>query len=244
MARVLARGLHLLAALAAVPGLASVHELAERSGLPRATCTRLLQLLVSDGLVEQPLPRGPYRLGHRLHAIAQAQPFRAALIATSQPVITRLARRTDSQVIVVVRHEHRRILVASAGSGPGRPAKPYEVAQDCWYGASGFALIAAAGPTVRRRLWQRAPTPCRWPGVVTWRDLQAVCREANTRGWVEHHPRDVALSAVGVALPDGEGGHAAIGLLVPRGRWHAGLITAAVLAAAKITSRLSRSPRS
>jgi DNA-binding IclR family transcriptional regulator len=241
MARVLERGLRLLEALAAIPGTASVQELSERSRLPPATCTRLLHQLTTDGWVEQPLPRGPYRLGHRLHALAQAHPFRAALMAAGRPVINRLAHATRSQVILVVRHEHRRVLLASAGDGPARPTRSYELAQDCWYGASGFALIAAAGPTVRRRLWQRSPTPCRWPGVVTWRDLQEVCREADARGWVEHHPRDAALSAVGVALPDGEGGHAAIGLLVPRDRWHPGLITAAVRSAAGITRRLERS---
>jgi DNA-binding IclR family transcriptional regulator len=240
MARVLERGLRLLEALAAIPGMASVQDLAVHSRLPPATCTRLLHHLVADGWVEQPLPRGPYRLGHRLHALAQARPFRAALIAAGQPVIARLARATRSQVMLVVRHEHRRILLASAGDGPARPTKPYEVAQDCWYGASGFALIAAAGPALRRRLWQCAPTPCRWPGVVTWRDLQEACREANACGWVEHHPRDVALSAVGVALPDGEGGHAAIGLLVARDRWHAGLIAAAVRAGADIARRLEK----
>jgi DNA-binding IclR family transcriptional regulator len=240
MTRALERGMRLLEALATIPGMAAVQELATRSGLPPATCTRLLHQLTAEGWVEQPLPRGPYRLGHRLHALARARPFRAALIAAGQPVITRLARATASQTILVVRHEHRRILLASAGDGPARPTKPYEVAQDCWYGASGFALIAAAGPAVRRRLWQRAPTPCNWPGVVTWRDLQEVCREANARGWVEHHPRAVALSAVGVALPDGEGGHAAIGLLVPRVCWHDGLITAAVRAAASIKRRMEK----
>lgn len=238
MARVLERGLRLLEALAAIAGLASVQQLAAQSGMPSATCTRLLQQLTNEGWVEQPQPRGPYRLGHRLQALAQARPFRAALLAAGQPVITRLARATHSQTILVVRHDHRRILLASAGEGPGRPSRPYEVAQDCWYGASGFALIAAAGPAVRRRLWQRAPSPCRWPGVVTWRDLQDACREANANGWVEHHPRDVALSAVGVALPDGEGGHAAIGLLVPRERWRDGLITATIRAATTITRRM------
>jgi DNA-binding IclR family transcriptional regulator len=240
MARVLERGLRLVQALGESGGTLSVQELATRSGLPPATCTRLLQQLTALGWAEQPLPRGPYQLGHRLHALAQARPFRADLVAASQPVIERLARATNSRVILVVRHEARRILIGSAGASPGEPAKRYEVVQDCWHGAAGFALIAAAGPAVRRRLWQQAPTPCRWPGVVTWRDLQAVCREATACGWVEHHPRNVALSAVGVALPDGEGGHAAIGVLVPRERWHAGLITATRRAALVISRQLSR----
>ena len=46
MTRALERGMRLLEALAAIPGTASVQDLAAHSRLPPATCTRLLHQLV------------------------------------------------------------------------------------------------------------------------------------------------------------------------------------------------------
>lgn len=67
-----ARAVGLLEAVGAADSPVTLNQLAEVCGLQRATAWRLLVTLEQTGLIERDTPRGGYRIGPRLIAIASA----------------------------------------------------------------------------------------------------------------------------------------------------------------------------
>lgn len=79
-----------------------VTELARRLGLGKSTVHRLLRTLVAEGLVEQDLDRGLYRLGVAVHELGNAVIIRRQLHAAGTVVLEELRSRTRESVQISV----------------------------------------------------------------------------------------------------------------------------------------------
>lgn len=72
--RAMQRGLLLLEAVAAIGPGASAREIAQHSGIPRATAYKLLNLLVADGYLVRIADLSGFALGARIQQLAGPQP--------------------------------------------------------------------------------------------------------------------------------------------------------------------------
>lgn len=91
--RSLERGVEVLRAFR--PGFESLAnaEIAERTGLPRATVTRLAQTLVGTGLLQRDEATQAYRLAPAVLGLAHAMRTGSKLLGVAAPIMEALARR-------------------------------------------------------------------------------------------------------------------------------------------------------
>ncbi len=226
MSRLLERATTVITALGSDP--LPLHAIATSAGLPPATCTRLLKVLVRLGWADQDGNRGDYRLGPRAYTLTSATPYRQRLVASVAPTMRRLAERWPSAgfVLVVLRPWGRHLLWecgAYNGSAVGRMRL---VAEELWSGASGRLLLAHLPARERHRWIDQVglPAPSVWKGIATRRELLAALADVRRDGWVEMALPRRRLWACAVPIPDGEGGYAAIGAYLPIDASHDGLV--------------------
>ena len=209
--QVLARASALLSDLAAAPGQ-GLDDLAASTRLPRATCARLLAVLAGLGWVEHAGRRRGWRLGPRAQAVAEGAPYRTRLLAAARPHLAAAAERLGQPVALSVLLGARR-LVLERCAPDGRRDRRLEVDADADIAASlaGRLLLALQPPARRRRLCRilALPDPRRWPGLLDAGELADELRRlARERATTACRRR---LAAAAIALPDGEGGFAALG---------------------------------
>lgn len=233
MNRVLERATRLLAALGRHPDGVALRALAGESGVPASTCVRLLRDLVALGWADQSGPRGGYRIGPRAAALAHEQPYRGRLVEVVRPAAARLASRLRAQVLLAVLRGSRRLVVLRV-EGDGDPFL-LEEQRELYASASGRLLVAALPWRARRRLLDRIgpPPPGSWPGVSTAAELAAECAAIRRAGLVVNRPAGGDRNAVAVALPDGEGGVAALAIGMPKRGWSEERVLRAALALAR-----------
>lgn len=217
--QLLARATLLLVHLGRHPDGLSLRALAAETAVPPSTCVRLLRDLVVLGWADQSGPRGGYRLGPRAASLAHDQPYRGRLVAVAQPLVAALARRLGAQVLVAVLRGDRRLVVLRA-EGDGDPLCLAEE-RELYASASGRLLVAHLAWRARRRLVGRIglPTPRAWPGVADWDELSAECAAIRRNGHVVNQPADSERSAVAIAVPDGDGGTAAVAIGMFKRDW-------------------------
>ncbi|MCK6491263.1 MAG: helix-turn-helix domain-containing protein [Planctomycetes bacterium] len=239
MIRVLARCAALVDQLGGHPDGIDLRACAAAAGVPPSTAVRLLRDLVALGWADQQGPRGSYRLGPRVLALADASPWRAPLVAAGRAAVAALARSSGGEVILAVLRGHRRVVVLR--SGTGRSALALEEQREVWASASGRLLAAHLPWRERRRLVAAIGLPARgaWPGVATAAELAAECAAIRRAGEVVNRPRSGAVDAIALAVPDGEGGTAALAVAVGKERWdEAGLRRQARAALRTLARRL------
>ncbi len=237
MISVLARAAALVEQLAAAgAGGLALREAAARAGLPPATATRLLHDLCILGWADQQGQRGRYRLGPRLEALVNRQPYHGRLVAAATPVLARLAGRQRYRCVLAVLRENRRIvLIEHHGS---ETAKLQE--RDDLYGsASGRMLVAQLGWRDRQRLVAAIglPQAGQWREASDWPGLHTACATARRQGWIINDPAGPFIG-IGLPVPDAEGGIAALGVAVEKARWRPAVVASACRAAATISRRL------
>lgn len=214
--QVLARASALLSDLAAAPGQ-GLDDLAAGCRLPRATCARLLAALADLGWVEHAGRGRGWRLGPRAQAVAEGAPYRTRLLAAARPVLADAARALGQPVALSVLLGARRLILERVAPD-GRRDRRLEVDEQADVPASlaGRLLLAIQPPARRRRLCRdlALPDPHRWPGLLDSRELATELRRlAREQEAVELRGR---LAMAVRLLPDGEGGHAALGTYAPR----------------------------
>lgn len=92
----------LLHAAARAPDGASVATLAADAGLPRATASRLLATLQSQGLVQRLTDNDRYTLGYELARLGRAVDLDRALVLATRPTLERLAAEFRETVTLAV----------------------------------------------------------------------------------------------------------------------------------------------
>lgn len=164
---------------------ASLAELVERSGLPRATAHRLAQALEVHRLLIRD-ESGRWRPGPRLAEFAQAAPD--VLLTAAAPVLAALRDATGESAQLYLRRADERICVAAAERASGlRDTVPVGAALPLTAGSGAQVLLAWSPPESVLPLLPR----CRF----TARTLAEVRR----RGWAasvaEREPGVASVSA-------------------------------------------------
>lgn len=219
MNRLLARTTLLLVRLGRHPEGIALRALAAESSIPPSSCVRLLRDLVELGWVDQDGPRGTYRIGPRAASLAHDRPYRGRLVGIAQRPVAALARRLQAQVLVAVLRGERRLVVLRA-EGDGDPLC-LEEERELYASASGRLLVAHLSWRARSRLVARIglPGPGGWPGVGDAAELAAECAEVRRAGFVINRPAGGDRNAVAIAIPDGDGGTAALAIGMPKRGW-------------------------
>ena len=141
-----ARALALLDELAASDTDLGVSELARRIGVNASTASRLLATLERDGYVARD-PRGPYRLGLKLVALADRALARLDIRELARPSLEELVAVTGETATLSVPGEHAAVTVdfvpsASSVSSVARLGRP-SIAHAT---AAGKVMLAFAFP--------------------------------------------------------------------------------------------------
>lgn len=164
---------------------ASLAELVERSGLPRATAHRLAQALETHGLLIRDA-HGRWRPGPRLGEFANSAPD--VLLTAAAPVLAGLRDQTGESAQLYLRRADDRVCVAAAERSSGlRDTVPVGAALPILAGSGAQVLLAWEPPEAVVSLLSR----CRF----TARTLAEVRR----RGWAasvaEREPGVASVSA-------------------------------------------------
>lgn len=182
---------------------ASLAELVDRSGLPRATAHRLAQALETHRLLIRD-ENGRWRPGPRLAEFANAAPD--VLLTAAAPVLAALRDATGESTQLYLRRADERICVAAAERSSGlRDTVPVGAALPIFAGSGAQILLAWEPPESVLPLLPR----CRFSG----RTLAEVRR----RGWAASvAEREAGVASVSAPVRDRTGRViAAIGISGP-----------------------------
>jgi DNA-binding IclR family transcriptional regulator len=167
----------LILAFLSTDGPATLSEVVEGTGLPRATAYRLLSALEAHHLVVR--VEGRYSLGSRLLGWGNRVVAGAGLVEAARPVLAALRDSTDESTQLYVREGNARVCVASVERATGlRDTVPVGAVLPLELGSGGKVLLAWAEDEERSSGIEAA-------------ELDAV----RSRGWAE----SVAEREAGVA---------------------------------------------
>lgn len=115
--RSLARGIQILRAFRPGTDLQGNGELAERTGLSRATVSRLAQTLVDCGMLERDRSRRAYRLAAPVLTLAHAMRTGNPMLAAVQPLLRKEAERRKINVGLAVADDDEMVYLESVRYG-------------------------------------------------------------------------------------------------------------------------------
>jgi DNA-binding IclR family transcriptional regulator len=149
------RTVRLLQLLGQQPQGLAAQQLAQGSGMPRATLFRFLKVLGTHGFV-QSAPGGIYRLGPALARLGRSAAQPTDLVSVARPVMQRLATEVAETVKLVVRDGDQVVTVAVADCGQeARVTSLVGTRMPLNVGASQRLLLAHAPADVQRRVLAR-----------------------------------------------------------------------------------------
>ncbi|WP_280151850.1 IclR family transcriptional regulator [Piscinibacter sp. XHJ-5] len=197
--RSLERGIEILRAFRPGSDLLGNGELAERTGLSRATVSRLTQTLVGVGMLQQEPSRKGYRLAPAVLSLAHAMRSASSVLQIAAPLMRALAESKrinvglaapdrDEMVYLESIRYSRRVAFRNVVSGQRVPMELTSL---------GRAYLAAATEPRRRALLalfkkRRGP---QWPALS--REIDGAMAMVNDRGFcaASWQPEVVALAA-------------------------------------------------
>jgi DNA-binding IclR family transcriptional regulator len=185
-----------------------VSELARRLDLGKSTVHRLLTTLAIEGLIEQDVTSGGYRLGIVVFELGEAVRVHLDVHAAAGPVLASLREQTGessqvgvldgTEVVYVDRLESSQSLRLFTETGRRVPVH-------CT--SSGKVLLAHLPDAGRAALLDRLPLTALTPHTVT--DPQALlaeCVRLRRRGWAEAvNEREIGVASVAAPVRDATG---------------------------------------
>jgi len=174
--RSLSRGIAILRAFRPGTSLLGNGEIAERTGLPRASISRLTQTLTDAGYLEYSPAQRAYRLGAPVLTLAHAMRSGSPVLRVATPPMTALARRMRINVGLAVRDGDEMVYLESVrfnAKGAQRTVVsgqrvPIELT------ALGRAWLAVAPETERKALFAQWKTK----RGSRWRQLEKEIADA------------------------------------------------------------------
>ncbi|GAA5235496.1 IclR family transcriptional regulator [Verticiella sediminum] len=121
--RSLERGLALLACFRPGLGTLSHRDLVERTGLPKATVTRLLRTLREQGYVAFDAALGGYRLGVPILGLARAWILENPLLPAVSPALRRIAGQTRAMASFGTAHDGDIVYLDGVNRDDSRPGR-------------------------------------------------------------------------------------------------------------------------
>ncbi len=179
------RTFRIIGCLADHPG-SRIAQIASATGIPLATTGRLIKQLHAAGLAD-PVPlQGGWCVGPVAYAWTNRHPFRGLPLAVLEPGIRRIAAAWGCGASLTCLRGVRRVNLMHI-TRPGRPtATPFVLSDDIWSTAGGRLLVAMLPVRQRRRLVDAIGLPgSRWPGLLTWRELDVELRAVRQQGFAE-----------------------------------------------------------
>jgi DNA-binding IclR family transcriptional regulator len=237
------RVVHLLKLIASGPHHFTLGQLAERAHLPASTVHRLLQSLLTAGIVERG-PRQNYRPGRELHRLASQLVGRFDLARSARPLLEELVEQWhETAVLCIYSPTRHRAIIAEAVHSPH--ALRFNIEQggeiELPWGSLGKAILAHLPAGEIEAIFRE--TGC---GPLTGRprmtrdelaaDLEAVRKQGVAR-YV-----DPSFDLAGIAAPISGADEeilGCIGVIMPRSRYRAHLQDDLGLAVSKAARELS-----
>lgn len=196
--RSLERGIDILRAFKPGADLLGNGELAERTGLARATVSRLVQTLVDSGLLEHDRRRRAYRLAAPVLSLAHAMRSGSPILQLASPlmrieaeqrkinVCLAVADRDEMVYLESVRYS-RRVAWRNVVAGQRVPMELTSL---------GRAWLAAASGETRRHLMEQFQARRRSGWRALARDINAAVASVRENGycWASWQPQVVALA--------------------------------------------------
>jgi DNA-binding IclR family transcriptional regulator len=112
----LARGLQLLDAFRSAERFLSVQDLVERSGLPKATVSRLAHTLAANGYLEYSEEKGQFYLGSRVLSLGFSALGALRVRQVARPFMRELADGCSASVGIGTRDRHTMLYIENAAS--------------------------------------------------------------------------------------------------------------------------------
>jgi DNA-binding IclR family transcriptional regulator len=223
------RALNLLEALSAAPEGLTAGELLQKLDLSRSTLFALLNTLKAHRYVEQPVERGPYRLGSALYALLPAQSRQLTVLTeaffadpeiTSLPETAVLARLDKSETVILAQQE---------SAHPVRVVLQPGARQAASKAAHGLVLLAGQPDTAGVEPAKTARTElAEVPGL----------RQIRQEGLAQTRHNDVVEIAVPICA-DGTQPAAALFVSIPAYRYNDETAVALIQSLRQIAARLS-----
>lgn len=164
----LARGLEVLSAFRSGDSFLANHELAERTGLPKSTVTRLTYTLTRLGYLHVVPESGKYRLGTATGALGSAMLANLDVRQVARPLMQALAAETGA-VIALSARDQLSMLYLECCRSTSIVTLSLDVGSRIPLGtsAAGRALLAGVAPSERAGLMERirALDEGNWPTV-------------------------------------------------------------------------------
>jgi DNA-binding IclR family transcriptional regulator len=196
--RSLERGIDLLRAFRPGSALLGNGELAERTGLPRATVSRLTQTLVGSGLLQLDPAARAYRLSPAVLSLAHAMRSGSSLLAMAAPLMREVAERErvnvglaapdgDEMVYLESIRYSRRVALRTVVSGQRVPMELTSL---------GRAYLAAATDDRFRALMTHFRSRRRRAWTALDAEIRRSIADVRERGWcaVSWQPEVVAVA--------------------------------------------------
>lgn len=198
--RSLERGVDILRAFKPGSGLLGNGEIAERTGLPRSTVSRLTQTLTVCGVLEHDPEARAYRLAAAVLSMAHAMRSAHPVLPQVEPLLRDLASRHRINAGLAAPDQDEVVYLASARFNQDDPVRQIAAGQRIPMAltALGRAYLATLGRTAlagqMARLRRRHPT--RWLGTA--RAIRQSIADTLDQGWcaVSWQP-----GVVSVAMP-------------------------------------------
>lgn len=170
----LARGLEVLSAFRSGDTFLANHELAERTGLPKSTVTRLTYTLTRLGYLHVVPESGKYRLGTATGALGSAMLANLDVRQVARPLMQALAAETGA-VISMSARDQLSMLYLECCRSTSIVTLSLDVGSRIPLGtsAAGRALLVAVAPSERAGLMERirALDEGNWPAIQRGIDL-------------------------------------------------------------------------
>lgn len=203
----LARGLEVLQAFRYGERWLTHQEIASRTGLPKATVSRLAFTLVTLGFLHQDAARRSYQLGNGGLTIGFRVLANAEIAAIARPELEQLAAFSQAAVSLGVRHQHSMVYIAHA-RGQARLTLSLDVGARIPIESTsmGRAFLCAL-PAAKREVLERelqAQLGARWPKAAA--ALKRAAAQWKQHGFVTSEAEwESDINAVGAAIDPGTG---------------------------------------
>ena len=201
---VLERSTIILETLAEKPGQAwTVHEVVDATGIPAASCCRLLQQLRDLAWVDQAGQRSDYRLGPRAFALVGGAPYRPDIVTAARTAMLTLAEQwPDSGVVLVKLSETGQEVLWVCGAYDQSTLHHQTRQQAPWHGPAARILVANLSSKERMRWINRVGLPNHetWPGIANRSELLAALAQMRRDQHCSQHRKDHNMSALAVPV--------------------------------------------
>lgn len=205
----LRRGLDILHCFEEGTGALGNTEIAQRTGIPKPTVTRLVATLASLGYLRQVSESERHVLGPAVVSLANAFLSTLDVRACARPVMQKLAAETEGNVYLAVADRTDMVVIESARPPASGLIQRLSVGSRVPMGMSalGRAYFGALEPQRRAQLLPalRSASTGRWSTLET--ALRKAAGDVEARGYCESSDlfADIRTVAMPLASPTGEG---------------------------------------